>query len=822
MSDESQRVQSIFDAALNAESERRATVLAQLCKGDKALRARVEELLAAHDAAPDSFLDDANIDLDVAAFADAPSEGLESEAHLASHIRDQIGPYEIERPLGTGGMGAVYLAQQREPIQRPVALKVIKLGMDTERVVARFEAERQALALMDSPYIAKVFDAGATESGRPFFAMEYVEGTAITEYCDQNRYSVADRVALLSEVCDGVQHAHQKGIVHRDLKPSNVLVKGSNGNSTPKIIDFGIAKAMSGVRLRGESVHTAPGGAIGTPEYMSPEQANAALDVDTRTDVYALGIILYELLVGLRPFAPDTDTSGLTPATPQTAVKPSTRLGQSGQHAAIAEQRRTNAATLIREVSGDLDWIALRAIEHDRDRRYATASDMAEDLRRYLRNEPVLATPPSRIYKLSKFARRNRVLVVLSTITVLVLILATVTSTVLAYRESQAREAADVERSIAEAVNAFLNDDVLSQASPYHQPDRNITLREVLDRAAEGVGERFAGRPLVEGRLRMTIGKAYRALGEHTVAAPQFDAALKLHRESLGPLHSLTIDSLQALAGELRRNGEIEEALTLLEEAVELCERAFGEVHDETLQSVSQLGAAYRAQDRLSDAEPLYRRALDINIAKYGENHEASANFMNSFALMLQQKKSFDEAEVLFVKAVRFARQELGREHPHTLTYVANLGRLYAAQKRVDEAVPLLSEAIEIRTKLLGPNNRQTLISKHSLAFLHWKNGDPATAAEMYVDIVSGARESIPDNWLLGTFLGGQAYALLDTNRLAEAEAAFLESYEIIKKTYGADHFRAQKKAEGLIEVYEKWGKEKQAADWRAKLDPQK
>ena len=393
MSASPDREEAIFDAALQLPPEQRAEHIRQACGDDAGLRQRVEALLAAHEQA-------GNFMAEPAASARKPTIVLSFAP--TEKTGDRIGRYKLLQQIGEGGCGVVYMAEQEEPVRRRVALKVIKLGMDTKSVIARFEAERQALAMMDHPNIAKVLDAGATENGRPFFVMELVRGIKITDYCDQNKLATRDRLALFMQVCNAIQHAHQKGIIHRDIKPSNILVTLHDGNPVPKVIDFGIAKATQG-RLTDQTLFTAFEQFIGTPAYMSPEQAEmSGLDVDTRSDIYALGVLLYELLTGRTPFdAKELLQSGLDELRrtirEKEPARPSTRLSTmvDADLTAVAQRRQSEAPKLIHLLSGDLDWIVMKSLEKDRTRRYETANGLAIDIQRHLSNEPVLARPPS-------------------------------------------------------------------------------------------------------------------------------------------------------------------------------------------------------------------------------------------------------------------------------------------------------------------------------------------------------------------------------------------------------------------------------------------
>ena len=406
MSASPDRVEAIFDAVLQLPPEKRAEHIQQACDDDAELRRLVEALLAAHGRAGTFMAEPA---------APAPKQTIALSFAPTEKAGDRIGRYKLLQQIGEGGCGVVHMAEQEEPVRRRVALKVIKLGMDTKSVIARFEAERQALAMMDHPNIAKVLDAGATETGRPFFVMELVRGIKITDYCDQNKLATEDRLELFMQVCNAIQHAHQKGIIHRDIKPSNILVTLHDGKPVPKVIDFGIAKATQG-RLTDQTLFTAFEQFIGTPAYMSPEQAEmSGLDVDTRSDIYALGVLLYELLTGWTPFDPkELLQSGLDELRrtirEKEPARPSTRLSTMLQadQTVVAQRRQAEVPKLIHMLSGDLDWIVMKSLEKDRTRRYETANGLAMDIQRYLTNEPIVARPPSTVYRFQKLVRRNK------------------------------------------------------------------------------------------------------------------------------------------------------------------------------------------------------------------------------------------------------------------------------------------------------------------------------------------------------------------------------------------------------------------------------
>jgi serine/threonine protein kinase len=539
---------AVFSASRRLPAGERAAYLDEACGGDADLRRRVEKLLRANEEASGFLQEPAH-------GAQRPADSPNSEAP-GEKAGDRIGRYKLLQQIGEGGCGVVYLAEQAEPVRRRVALKVIKLGMDTKNVVARFEAERQALALMDHPNIAKVLDAGATENGRPFFVMELVRGIKITDFCDDNNLSTEERLNLFLQVCQAVQHAHQKGIIHRDLKPSNILVTVSEPGAPacPKVIDFGIAKATAGQLLTDKTVFTAFEQFIGTPAYMSPEQAMmTALDVDTRTDIYSLGVLLYELLTGKTPLdqkellAAGLDEMRRT-IREKEPLRPSTRLSTmlEGERTTTAKHRHTDAPKLIHLLRGDLDWIVMKALEKDRGRRYETANGLARDVQRFLANEPVAARPPSRFYRFQKLARRNKLAFAAATAVLLALAAGLVASNWFFLREKAARTRAVAAEQQAQAINKFLTEDLLFQATPERNPrEKRVTMEEVLAVATSNLDQNAEIRqqPKVEATLRLDLGRTFYELGRMGEADFNLRRAFELRRRELGPTNSLTLEA---------------------------------------------------------------------------------------------------------------------------------------------------------------------------------------------------------------------------------------------------------------------------------------
>jgi serine/threonine protein kinase len=577
-SNQKKKIEAIYYTALEKKSpEEQRAYLEEVCGEDKELLGRVEALLKAHDEA--------------GSFLQAPVLGpgvTIDESPLTEGPGTKIGRYKLLQLIGEGGFGVVYMAEQEKPIRRRVALKIIKLGMDTNRVIARFEAERQALAMMEHPNIAKVLDAGATDTGRPYFVMELVKGIPITEYCDKNDLDTRQRLELFIDVCKAVQHAHQKGIIHRDIKPSNVMITLHDGKPVPKVIDFGIAKATQH-RLTEKTLFTDFRHFMGTPVYMSPEQAEmSGLDVDTRSDIYSLGILLYELLTGSTPLeekmllnaAHDEMCRMIREEEPE---KPSTRLSTLGEMLAeVAKHRHVQPDQLCKIVRGDLDWVVMKTLEKDRTRRYETANELVLDIERHLRDEPVVAGPPSAVYRIKKFLRRNRVLVTSVATVMVVLVGGIVASTIFAVR-------AERQAKISQAVTDFLENDVLASVDPAKAKGLEVTVRYILDEASESMADKFEDEPLVEASIHQTLGSTYLSLGEYKAAEQHLERARQIRRERLGEEHSDTLASMNKLALVYEKQGRYDEAEKLHIKTLEIRRRVLGEEHPNTLASMNNL-----------------------------------------------------------------------------------------------------------------------------------------------------------------------------------------------------------------------------------------
>ena len=709
--------EALFELAFNAPVADRAALLDRVCGGDPALRARVEALLAA------DALDKTGA-----------YEGSRGTSSIATTPGTVIaGKYKLLQQVGEGGMGTVWMADQTEPVKRRVAVKLIRVERgNSQTILARFEAERQAIALMDHPNIAKLLDAGTTDAGQPYFVMELVKGIPLTEFCDAHKLSVQQRLGLFQQICSAVQHAHQKGIIHRDLKPTNILVESHDGKPVPKVIDFGLAKATSGLQLTDHSLFTAFGSVMGTPLYMAPEQATFnAIDVDTRADIYALGVILYELLTGTTPLTRDTAKKAaldemLKLVREQEAPTPSSRLSSAGSSPSVAANRQTEPAKLGRFVKGELDWIVLKALSKERDRRYETANGFAKDIERFLNHEPVQAGPVGAAYKLRKFVRRNRGQVIAASLVLFALLAGIAGTTVglfeakrqerlavdarqaeadraegerLAKLDAQANEKLAGERLVqveaerkkadaakveaqakeveANAVVRFFENQVFAAARPKGQQGglgKAVSLRDAITASLPALGKAFAAQPLVEARLRRTLGDTFRYLAEYEQARDQLEQSLALFTRHRGPDHSDTLRSMNSLAISYAYLNRPAEALKLFEEVLAIRKRVLPKDHPATLGSKTVLATSYQILNRHAEALKLLEEVLEIQKRVLPRDHPDTLPSMSNLAISYEALNRPAEALKLREEVLESMKRVLPKDHPDTLICMTNLG----------------------------------------------------------------------------------------------------------------------------------------------------
>jgi serine/threonine protein kinase/tetratricopeptide (TPR) repeat protein len=857
----------------------RAAYLDQACAGDTALRQRLMALFQAHDQAG-NFLENPAVGACAAdgsvpathseAAADTPMQGTAAQKQAREASQRNLGPgpdvpgYAVRSKLGEGGMGTVWRADQTEPIRRPVALKIIKAGLDSAQVVARFEQERQALALMDHPNIAKVLDAGTTADGRPYFVMELVKGIPITKYCDQEHLTLRERLELFIAVCQAVKHAHQKGIIHRDLKPSNVLVGLYDGKAIPKVIDFGVAKATA-QKLSQGTVFTEFGQVVGTFEYMSPEQAEPNnLDIDTRADIYSLGALLYQLLTGSPPFASkelrsvefDEMRRIIREVDPP---KPSTRLSSSQELPIIAGRRKLDPKKLTRLVHGDLDWIVMKCLEKDRGRRYETASALAQDLERYLADEPVLAGPPSQRYRLRKFLRRNKGPVAAVGGVMLVLILGIIGTTLgmvwatdaeaeawdhfsnaetARSQEEHQRKIADHERKKAERARANeeserkkveqkeaiaqqrrrqaeavanLLESVFLDLQPYSEHKGQIDFKDrLLVRLGEVERELEKDGLEVEtqAQLQNALGLAYLGLGEATKAIALHQSAWAKQKACLGADHADTLASMNNLALAYLDAGKLDLALRLFVETLEKEKTSQGPDHPSTLTTMNNLALVYQAAGKLQLALPLFIDTLEKRKTTLGLDHPDTLTSMNNLAMAHQADGKLELAVPLLLQTLEKMKANQGADFLATLAVMNNLADAYLTTGRLDLAAALFQETLEKTKARLGPDHPETLGSMHNLASAYQAAGKIDAALPIYLESLEKMKAKLgADHPITLTTMNHLAAAYHAAGKLDLALPLLVETLDKMKTKLGQDHPDTLAAMNNLADVHRDTGK---------------
>ncbi len=821
--------QEVFLTALELPKEQRQEYLASACANDPKLKSAVEELLDLHESDADF--------MSVSAVVSA----LDDQTTLRSGSK--VGPYELKEPLGEGGMGVVFRAVQKEPIERQVAIKIIKAGLDTKEVVARFQTEQRTLASMDHPFVAKVLEAGQATNGRPFFVMELVDGMPITEFCDVRQLTMKQRLGLFIDVCKAIQHAHSKSVIHRDIKPSNILVRLVDGIPRPKIIDFGIAKALDQDR-KDRDIVTQVAQIIGTPLYMSPEQADAEQcdGLDTRTDIYSLGVLLYELLTGVTPFdrerllkAADNEVRRII--CEEEPPKPSTKISTLGESAtAVSDSRATDLKKLRRALQGDLDWIVMKSLEKDRECRYETAVAFADDLQRFLNLEPVLASPPSHRRRFGRWVRRNRTLFAVAA-TMLTLLVAGVVGTSFGLmkaigannqlEESLLNEAElrkqsqqnadlalqkskDAERQtrVANAIIQFLNEDLLDATSPgiAQLSGKDVLVRDVLDQAAKNIkiaaepGGKFADKPLVEAAVRQTIGATYTALGLRVQAIPHLERSYKLLQDRSGlPSYFADVrkEVLFLLTTEYGKLGRLQEAEQFGSALVNDRIANYGKDHYEVALAESALAQVFYNQGRISESIDLFERSIRIQEATKGPQDFALLTTQANLAFAYFRTGEHDD------KALRLAEKMLPAAEKSNSDLIRadileSLGMYRAKNREFDTARGHFVKAKELRANIYGEKNQFTNSLNVALGTLASMQGDfeQAYKFQNLAFEISTANDVPPESNTLCVLRGNVAWCLINLQRFAEAaeilsqhlvetDNALGHTHPLVKRNYG-------------------------------------
>ncbi|MGA2256594.1 MAG: serine/threonine-protein kinase, partial [Thermoguttaceae bacterium] len=812
-------VRDHFLAAAELPVAERAAYLTTHCGGDAELQAAVQRLLAAHDQPADVL--------------DRPAPGMPTAefAPITERPGTMIGPYKLMEQIGEGGFGLVFVAEQTEPVRRKVALKVIKPGMDSKQVIARFEAERQALAMMDHPNIARVLDAGTTDTGRPYFVMELVRGISITNYCDQNQLTPRERLELFVNVCQAIQHAHQKGIIHRDIKPSNVLVTSHDGKPVAKVIDFGVAKAIH-QHLTERTIYTNFAQIVGTPLYMSPEQAEmSTLDIDTRSDVYSLGVLLYELLTGSTPlekqrFAQAAYDEIRRLIREEEPPRPSERLSTSGALPSLAASRKTEPARLSKLMRGELDWIVMKSLEKDRTRRYETANGLARDVERYLADEPVEACPPSATYRLKKILRRNKG-PVLATALVLLALLAGMAGTTWgliearrqrdraeAARQSEA-ERAEGERLAKTAARAAEEEALKAQrAATARAEGERLAKLDAEARQAEAERQKSraeTGEKLASERLVQVAAEKMKAEEEKKIALSVRDF---LQNKLLGQADPRTQANALlrsgGLAAEAKQNPTIRELLdrAAQELAAERIDANFPNqplLQAEILQTVGRtfrgVGEYERAMGFLERSEALYRQHL-------GPDHLNTLFAMNDLAMAYRAAGKPDLALPLFEETLKLTNARLGPNHPDTLMSMNNLATAYLGAGKPDLALPLFEETLKLRKANSGPDHPDTLQIMNNLATAHAAAGKLELAIPLYEEALKLMKAKLgPDHPVTLQIMNNLATAYLGAGKLDLALPLFEEALKLRKAKLGPDHPDTLQSMNNLALAYKAAGK---------------
>ena len=786
------RVKEILIEVREAAAGERHAILDRLCAGDQALRTEVESLLSMEAVDVPQLRSEVVNAAAREALAARAAPGHTSSAALP----ERVGPYRIVEVLGEGGMGTVYLAEQESPIRREVALKLIRRDVDRSQVASRFEGERQALAMMNHPSIARILDAGETDDGLPYFVMERVVGEPITEFCDARRLSIRSRLVLFLDVCEAVAHAHQRGVIHRDLKPSNILVTESNGRATPKIIDFGIAKAVGGEPIRG-SLTTQEGALLGTPEYMSPEQTGAfGGAVDTRTDVYALGVLLYELLAGRRPHTLSAKSIleiqrtllETPPARPSDAAR---RPGADD----VASRRGAAPAAVAQALRGDLDAIVSTAIRPEPDSRYPSVDRFATDLRRHLASLPVSARRGAWRYRAGKFAVRHRTAMAAAAVVVLAIagVVTTLATQSVRVAKQRDRAVAAERRAVSAAATASQVSDFLvtlfDQANPDETHGEDVTVHEILDRGAKRVRDELKDQPVVQARLLAAMARAYQGLGKYGEAKEAGALALSIQRKQLAAGDAEIATSLDLLGTITHDDGELDASEGYYREALRIRRAALGDSSEETAESMMNLGVTLQAKGQLVESEPLYRAALNVRRTLHGDEHVETAWAKNSLAWCVHQQGRYAEAESLYRQAYATQRRLLGGRHQDVAGTLNNLAGVRYHRGDDGEAERLWREALEVYRALYPRGHVAVARAEFNVGRVLLRIGNLNEAEALRRSGLSHVRALVdPGHPQIANHLYGLAIVLIAEGKTTEAEPLIERSLSMRRALLGSNH----------------------------------